>query len=170
MVAEQVTKTIIWISNLVRQLVTSKATITSSSGGEEEKKERFKWNHHLKKGTEINMFSHDHRLNLRIPHPTSFDGVKPSFMGWSEEVIALLALTDNQELIPLIAAATSSKDVIQKNVMFKGMLSNLTQEIKRKTDDQVKKGAEKEMLRLKETSRIATGKFSHRPNFVTKNN
>ena len=31
------------------------------------------------------MFSHDHRLNLRVTHLTSFDGVKPSFMEWSEE-------------------------------------------------------------------------------------
>ena len=35
---------------------------------------------HLNEGKEINMFSHDHRLNPRVPHPTAFDGIKPLFM------------------------------------------------------------------------------------------
>ena len=73
----------------------------------------------ISKKTKTNTFSHDHRLNPRIPRPTSFNGVKPSFMEWSEEVIAFLAVTDNQEFIPLVAAAFSSKDVIERNVIFK---------------------------------------------------
>ena len=62
-------------------------------------------------------------------HPTSFDGIKPSFMEWSEEVIAFLAVRDYQELIPVV---TSSKDVIEKNVVFKGILSDLMEDIKEK--------------------------------------
>ena len=50
-----------------------------------------KWDLHLKEGMEVNMFAHDHRLNPRVPQPTSFDGVKPSFMEWSEKVIASLS-------------------------------------------------------------------------------
>ena len=51
-----------------------------------------------------------------ILHPTAFDGVKPSFMKceWSEEVIAFLAVADYQEFIPLLSAAASSNDVIEK--------------------------------------------------------
>ena len=68
------------------------------------------------------MFGDDHRVPL-VPQPTSFDGVKPSFLEWSEEVTAYLAVTDYQEFKPLLSAAETSKDVIEKNVMFKGMLS-----------------------------------------------
>ena len=60
------------------------------------------------------MFAQDHRAP-RVPQPTSFDDVKPSFLEWSEEVIAYLAVTDYHEFIPLLsAAAAASKDVIEK--------------------------------------------------------
>ena len=75
------------------------------------------------------MFSHDHSPNPRVPHPTAFDGVKPSFMEWSETIIAFLAVTDYQKFIPLLSAGSSSKDVIHKNIMFKGALSDLMEEI-----------------------------------------
>ena len=65
------------------------------------------------------MFSHDHRLNPRVLAPTAFDGVKPSFMEWSKEMIVCLAITDYQELMPLSSTAAISKDVVEKNVMFK---------------------------------------------------
>ena len=80
------------------------------------------WNHHLKKGSKVNMFSHDHRFNPRVPQPTSFDGVQPSFTKWSEEVIAYLAVTDYQELIPLLMVAAISKDVIETKVIFMGIV------------------------------------------------
>ena len=85
------------------------------------------------------MLAHDHRLNPRVPQPTSFDGVKPSFMEWSEEAIAFLAVTDSQELMLLLTAAASSKDVIQANVMFTGVLSDTIEEIKKNNDDLVKR-------------------------------
>ena len=73
MVAEQVIQTIktaIWMCDISQ----SKTTVTSSSA-----RRKTKWDLHLKEGAELNMFSHDHRLNPRVPQPTSFDGVKPSF-------------------------------------------------------------------------------------------
>ena len=91
-----------------------------------------------KEGAEANMFAHDRRLNPRVPQPTSFDGVKPSFMEWSDEVIAFLAVTDYQEFILLLTAAASSKDVIQADVMFISVLSDLVQDIKKKEEDKLK--------------------------------
>ena len=108
-------KAIIWVSRLIRWLVTSKATITPSS----ETDWRRKWNHHLKEGLEVDMISHDHWLNPVVPHPTWLEGVKSSFMEWSEEVIAFLAVKDDQELISLLTAAASSKDVIEKRMCSK---------------------------------------------------
>ena len=127
MVAEQVVKIFIWLVGTVRRIVTSE-TITSSSGGHR----RFKWNHHFKEGAEVNMFTHDHRLNPKVPQPTSFDGVKPSFMEWSEEIIAFLAVTDYQEFLPLLAATASSKDVIESEVMFKGVLSDCGEDTRKR--------------------------------------
>ena len=88
------------------------------------------------------MFAHDHRVP-RVPQPTSFDGVKPSFLEWSEEVIAYLAVTDYHEFIPLLSAAAASKDVIEKNVMFKGILSENIENIDKVTAQRVKKEQDK---------------------------
>ena len=77
------------------------------------------------------MIAHDHRLNPHMPQPTSFDGIKPSFMEWSEN-IAFLAVIDYQKFIPLLTAAPSSKDVIQADVMFMGVLSDLVENLKKK--------------------------------------
>ena len=107
-------------------------TITSSSG----EQKRFKWNLHLKEGATVNMFAHDHRLNPKVHQPTSFDGMKSSFMEWSEEVIAFLAVTDNQKFIPLLTAAASSKEVIQADVMFTGVLSDPVEDIKNQGSNQ----------------------------------
>ena len=87
-----------------------------------------KWSHHLKGGSQVNVFSRDHRLNPRLPSPTSFDKVEPSFLEWSDEVLALLAVTRYQEFIPLLSAAASSKEVIESDVMFKGVLSDINDE------------------------------------------
>ena len=87
------------------------------------------------------MFAHDHRLNPRVPQPTSCDGVK-SFMEWSEEVIAFLAVTDYQEFTPLLTAAASSKEVIQSDVMFTDVLSHLVEDIKKKESDKLKAQSE----------------------------
>ena len=89
------------------------------------------------------MFAQDHRVP-RVPQPTSFDGVKPSFLEWSEEVIAYLAVTDYHEFIPLLsAAAAASKDVIEKDVVFKGILSENVENIDKVTAQQLKKEQDK---------------------------
>ena len=80
---------------------------------------------------DVNMFAHDPRLNPKVPQPTSFDGIKPSFLEWSEEIIACLAVTDYQKFIPLLTAAASSKDVIQADVMFTGVLSDFVKDIRK---------------------------------------
>ena len=116
----------------------TKTTITSSSGEER----RFKWDFHLQEGVDISMFAHDHRVP-RVPQPTSFDGVKPSFLEWSEEVIAYLAVTDYHEFIPLLSAAAASKDVIEKDVMFKGILSENMENIDKVTAQRIQKEQDK---------------------------
>ena len=78
----------------------SRTTVASLSG----ERRRANWDLHLKRRAEVNMFSHDHRLHPRVPQPTSFDGVKPSFVEWSQEVITFLAVTDYHELILLLSA------------------------------------------------------------------
>ena len=88
------------------------------------------------------MFAHDHGLNPSVPQPTSFDGIKPSFMQWSEEIIIFLAVADYQKFIPLFTAAASSKDVIQADVMFTGVLSDLVEDIKKKAADKLKTESE----------------------------
>ena len=88
------------------------------------------------------MFAHDHRVP-RVPQPTSFDGVKPSFLEWSEEVIAYLAVTDYHEFIPLLSAAAASKDVIEKDVMFKGILSENMENIDKVTGQRLQKEQDK---------------------------
>ena len=113
MVAELVRTKVHKIRKIIQSM--TKTTITSSSG----ERRRFKWNLNLKEGADVNMFAHDHRVP-GVPQPTSFDGVKPSFLEWSEEVIAYLAVTDYHEFIPLLSVAAASKDVIEKDVMFKG--------------------------------------------------
>ena len=144
MVAEQGRRVIIWCIQLVSRLITSKTdtsktTIASSSG----KERRFKWNFHFRERAEVNMFAHDHRRNPRVLQPTSFDGTQPSFMKWSEEIIAFLAVTDDQKFIPLLTAAASSKDVIQADVMFTGVLSDTIEKIKKNNDDLVRKEADR---------------------------
>ena len=118
--------------------VNDKTTITSLSGEER----KFKWDFHLQEGADINMFAHDHRVP-RVPQPTSFDGVKPSFFEWSEEVIAYLAVTDYHEFIPLLSAAAASKDVIDKDVMFKGRLSENIENLDKVTAQKLKKEQDK---------------------------
>ena len=86
------------------------------------------------------MFAQDHKVP-RVPQPTSFDGVKPSFLEWSEEVIAYLAVTDYHEFIPLLSAAAASKDVIEKDVMFKGILSENMETIDKVTAQKVQERA-----------------------------
>ena len=116
----------------------TKTTITSLSGEER----KFKWDFHLQDGVDINMFAHDHRAP-RVSQPTSFDGVKPSFLEWSEEVIAYLAVTDYHEFIPLLSAAAASKDIIEKDVMFKGILSENMENIDKVTAQKLQKEQDK---------------------------
>ena len=88
------------------------------------------------------MFAQDHSVP-RVPQPTSFDGVKPSFLEWSEEVIAYLAVTDYHEFIPLLSAAAASKGVIEKDVMFKRILSETLEKIDKITAQKVQKEQDK---------------------------
>ena len=136
MVAELVRTKVQEIKEKIRSM--TKTTVTSSSGEEK----RFKWDFHLQEGVDINMFAHDHRVP-RVPQPTSFDGVKPSFLEWSEEVIAYLAVTDYHEFIPLLSAAAASKDVIEKDVMFKGILSQNMENIDKVTAQKLQKEQDK---------------------------
>ena len=55
-----------------------------------------------------------------------------SFMEWSEEIIAFLAISDYQEFIFLLTAAASSEDVIQADVMSTGVLSKPSKRSKEK--------------------------------------
>ena len=116
----------------------TKTTITSLSGEER----KFKWDFLLQEGADINMLAHDHRVP-RVPQPTSFDGVKPSFLEWSEEVIAYLAVTDYHEFIPILSAAAASKEVIEKDVMFKGILSENIENLDKVTAQKLKKEQDK---------------------------
>ena len=115
MVAELARIKVHKIRRIIRTLM--KTIITSSSG----ETKKFKWDYHLKEGADVNMFAHDHRVPC-VPQPTSFDGIQPSFLEWSEEeVIAYLAVTDYQEfIIPLLSAAAASKMSLRKTLCSKG--------------------------------------------------
>ena len=101
--------------------------ITSSSSGE---KERSYWSSRLHEEPDIKMFSNDPKLNPRLPSPTSFDGVKPSYVEWSEEILTFLSVTDYQEFFPILQAVTGHKDVITKKVFIEGVLSETVEELK----------------------------------------
>ena len=111
--------------------VTTTRTITSSSG----EKEKNHWSSKLQEEPDIKMFSRDPKLNLRLPSPTSFDGVKPSYVEWSEEILTFLSVTDYQEFVPILQAVTGHKDVITKKVFIEGVLSEIVEEIKEKNTE-----------------------------------
>ena len=81
------------------------------------------------------MFSSDPKLNPRFPSPTSFDGVKPSYVEWSEKILTFLSVTDYQELVPILQAVSGHKDVITKKVFIEGILSEIVEEIKEKNTE-----------------------------------
>ena len=81
------------------------------------------------------MFISDPKLNPRLPSPTSFDGVKPSYVEWSEEMLTFLSVTDYQEFAPILQAVTGHKDVITKNIFIEGVLSEIFEEIKEKNTE-----------------------------------
>ena len=93
--------------------------ITSSSG----EKEEDQWKSRLQEESDIKMFSSDPKLNPRLPSPTSFVGVKPSYVEWSEEILTFLSVTDYQEFVPILQAVTGHKDVIAKKIFIEGVLS-----------------------------------------------
>ena len=78
------------------------------------------------------MFTNDPKFNPRLPSPTSFDGVKPSYVEWSEELLTCLSVTDNQKFVPILQAFTGHKDVITKKVFIEGVLSEFKDQIKNK--------------------------------------
>ena len=77
------------------------------------------------------MFSSDPKLNPRLPSPTTFDGVKPSYVEWSEEILTFLSVTDYQEFVPVLQAVIGHKDVITKKIFIEGVLSEIIEEIKK---------------------------------------
>ena len=81
------------------------------------------------------MFSSDPKLNPRLPSPTSFDGVKPSYVEWPEEILTFLSVTDYQEFVPILQAVTGHKDVITKKVFIEGVLSEIIEEITEKNTE-----------------------------------
>ena len=81
------------------------------------------------------MFSNDPKLNPRLPSPTPFDGVKVSYVEWSEEVLTFLSVTDYQEFDPIFQAVTGHKDVITKKVFIEGILSEIVEGIKDKNTE-----------------------------------
>ena len=105
--------------------------ITSSSGEEE----RSHWSSKLQKESDIKMFSSDPKLNPRLPSPTTFDGVKPSYVEWSEEILTFLSVTDYQEFVPVLQAVIGHKDVITKKIFIEGVLSEIIEEIKKLNAD-----------------------------------
>ena len=76
------------------------------------------------------MFTNDPKLNPRLPSPTSFDRVKPSYVEWLEELLMHLSVTDNQGFVLVLHVVTGHKDVITKKVFIEGVLSEITEEIK----------------------------------------
>ena len=80
----------------------------------------------------IKMFTNDPKYHPRLPSPTSFDGVKPLYVEWSEELLTYLSVTDYQEFVPILQAVTGHKDVITKNIFIEGVLSEIIEEIKNK--------------------------------------
>ena len=78
------------------------------------------------------MFTNLPKLNPRLPSPTSFDGVKPSYVEWSEELLTYLSGHWLSGVCPILHAVTGHKDVITKNVFIEGVLSEIIEEIKNK--------------------------------------
>ena len=91
------------------------------------KKERNHGSSRFQEETDIKMFSNDPKLNPRLPSPTSFDGVRPSHVEWSEEVLTFLSVTDYQEFVPKLQAVSGHKDVITKKIFIEGVLSELVE-------------------------------------------
>ena len=102
--------------------------ITSSSG----EKERSHWSSKLQEEPDIKMFLNDLKLNPRLPSPTSFDGIKPSYVDCSEKVLTFLSVTDYQEFVPILQAVSGHKDVITEKVFIEGVLSDVVEELKDK--------------------------------------
>ena len=103
-------------------------TITSSSRD----KERNHWSSKLQEEPDIKSFANDPKLNPHLPSPTSCDGVKPSYVEWSEELLSHLSVTDYREFASILQAVTGRKDVITKNVFIEGVLSEIIDQIKAK--------------------------------------
>ena len=71
----------------------------------------------------------------KTPITNVLDGVKPSYVEWSEEVLTFLSVTDYQEFVPILQAVTGHKDVITKKVFIEGVLSEIVEEIKDKNTE-----------------------------------
>ena len=117
------------VKSVTTTTVTTTRPITSSSGVEREKPH---WNSKLQEEWDIKMFTNNPKLNPKLPSPTSFDGVKPSYVEWSEELLTYLSVTDDQEFVPILQAVTGHKNVITNNVFIEGILSEILAQIKEK--------------------------------------
>ena len=115
-------------SNQVTTIVTTtRLSIISSSGDE-----KLHWSSKLQEESDIKMFTNDPKFNPRLPSSTSFGGVKPSYVEWSEELFTYLSVTDYQEFVPIFHAVTGHEDVITKKVFIEGILSELEDQITNK--------------------------------------
>ena len=108
------------IKSVTTTTVTTRRLITSSSG---EAKETPHWSSKLQEESDIKMFTNDPELNPRLLSPTSFDGVKPSHVRRSEELLTYLPVTEYQEFVPILQAVTGHKDVITKKLFVERVLS-----------------------------------------------
>ena len=107
--------------------------IISSSG-----EKRPHWTSKLQKESDIMLFPNDPKFNPRARSPTSFDGGKPSYVEWSEDLLTYLSITDYQEFTPIFQAVTGHKDVIAKKIFIQGVLTETVDEI---TNKELKKEA-----------------------------
>ena len=98
--------------------------ITASSG-----KEKPQSSSKLQKKSNIKMFTNNPKFNPPFAVTNVFDGVKPSYVEWSEKLLTHPSVTDNQDSVPILQAVTGHKDVITKKVFVEDVLSETVDEI-----------------------------------------
>ena len=111
-VAELVRTKIHRIKGIIRSL--TKTTITSSSG----ETQKFTWNYHLKKGADVNMLGHDHRvprvpqpIQLTVSSPHSWGGQNKSLLTWQSQAIKSSYLSFQQQPQTMSSRKTSCSRV-----------------------------------------------------------
>ena len=85
-------------------VTTTQPTVNRITSSSEE--ERPHWSSKFQEKSDINIFTNDPKLLARLPSPTSFDGVKLSYVEWSEELLTYLSVTDYHKFVPVLQAVT----------------------------------------------------------------